>query len=499
MDSIWVFGDQLNRDIGALAAADPARDRILLVESRAKLGDRRHRQRIHLVVTAMRRFADELAAAGFSVDLRVADDLRSGLEAHRQEYEPSVVRCTEPTSRAARALVGDHDVESVRSNQFLCHESDFAAWVDERGGTRLRMEDFYRWQRTRLGYLMDGDEPTGGRWNLDDQNREPPPDDVAEDDRWPTPVRSRLDDVDRDVLDQIGDAAFGDDPSGWWPTSRRAALARLRHFVDDVLPAFGPHQDAMTGANWHLAHSLLSPALNIGLLLPGEVCDAVEERYHEGGVPMSSAEGFIRQVIGWREYVWGLYWLWASEYADSNHLGADRDLPPAYLDPDATEMRCLSVTVGHVRQNGWAHHIERLMVLANIANLVGVRPQALLDWRSRSFVDAADWVMVPNVIGMGLWADGGRMATKPYVSGGAYVNRMSDHCGGCRFDPRKRTGDDACPLTTLYWDFLASNRGALEGNHRMARPLANLDRLSDVPAVRERAAGVLERIATGDL
>ena len=499
METIWVFGDQLNRDIGALADADPERDRILLVESRAKLGDRRHRQRIHLVVTAMRRFADQLTDAGFSVDLRVADDLRSGLDAHRREHEPDVVRCTEPTSRAARALVDDLGVESVRSNQFLCHESDFAAWVDERGGKRLRMEDFYRWQRTRLGYLMDGDEPVGGRWNLDDENREPPPDDVADEGRWPAPVRSRLDDVDRDVLDQIGDAAFGDDPTGWWPTSRRAALARLRHFVDDVLPAFGPHQDAMTGANWHLAHSLLSPAINIGLLLPGEVCDAVEERYHEGGVPLSSAEGFIRQVIGWREYVWGLYWLWGSDYAESNHLGADRDLPPAYLDPEATEMRCLSVTIGHVQRNGWAHHIERLMVLANIANLAGVRPQALLDWMTRSFVDATDWVMVPNVIGMGLWADGGRMATKPYVSGGAYVNRMSDHCGDCRFDPKKRTGDDACPLTTLYWDYLARNAEALDGNHRMARPLANLDRLSDVPAVRDRAVEVLERLDAGDL
>lgn len=196
----------------------------------------------------------------------------------------------------------------------------------------------------------------------------------------------------------------------------------------------------MTGANWHLAHSLLSPAINIGLLLPAEVCDAVEERYHEGGVPLSSAEGFIRQVIGWREYVWGLYWLWGSDYAESNHLGADRDLPPAYLDPEATEMRCLSVTIGHVQQNGWAHHIERLVVLANIANLAGVRPQALVDWMTRSFVDAADWVMVPNVIGMGLWADGGRMATKPYVSGGAYMNRMSDHCGDCRFDPKKAHG-----------------------------------------------------------
>lgn len=499
MQTVWVLGDQLNRSIGALAAATPSTHQVLLVESEAKLADRRHRQRTHLVVTAMHRFAAELEAVGYAVDLRRSTTLAAGLAEHRRAHRPQEVVATEPTSWDGRRLLERLDVAMVRSNHMLCHEDDFATWADGRGSRRLRMEDFYRWQRQRLGYLMDGDQPEGGRWNLDIDNRQPPPPDANEVGRWPTPVRSRLDDLDRAVLDRLGPQAFGAEPPGWWPTSRRAALARLRHFVDDVLPAFGPHQDAMVAGSWHLAHSLLSPALNLGLLLPGEVCDAVEDAYRSGAVPLGSAEGFIRQVIGWREYVWGLYWRWMPSYRDVNHLGAERPLPPVYLDPSRTEMRCVQVAVGHVHDHGWAHHIERLMVLANLANLAGVRPSELVDWMTRSFVDGAEWVMLTNVLGMGLWADGGRMATKPYTSGGAYINRMSDSCRGCRFDPTARTGERACPFTTLYWDHLDRNRRALTGNHRLAQPLRGLDRLRDLPEVRARAREVLERLDRGAL
>lgn len=250
------------------------------------------------------------------------------------------------------------------------------------------MEDFYRWQRQRLGYLMDGDDPAGGRWNFDADNREPPPKGPGAANRWPTPVRSRLDDVDHDVLAAIGEAATGADPVGWWPTSRRQAQARLRHFVDEVLPGFGPHEDAMLVESWHLAHSLLSMALNTGLLLPGEVCDRVEEAYRAGRVPLQSAGGFIRQVIGWREYVWGLYWLWMPEYRAQNHFGSTRGLPPAFTGA-GTDMRCVATTVDGIAERGWAHHIQRLMVITNLSTLAGVRPQEVVRWMTDSFVDGA--------------------------------------------------------------------------------------------------------------
>ncbi|WCO66825.1 cryptochrome/photolyase family protein [Iamia majanohamensis] len=494
----WVFGDQLNRRIGALADADPDHDTILLVESRALLDAAKHRQRGHMVLTAMRRFADELADAGFTVDVRRAATLADGLEAHRAQRRPDEVVATEPLSWDARRRLDDLDVAQVRSDQFLCHEADFAEWAGGRGDKRLLMEDFYRWQRRRLGYLMDGDDPVGGVWNLDSENREPPPkgDDRAE--GWPQPVTSRLDDVDEEALADLGDAAFGAPPDGWWPTTRRQALARLRHVVREVLPRFGPHEDAMLTDCPQMAHSLLSAPLNIGLLLPGEVADAAEEAYRAGDVPLASAEGFIRQVIGWREYVWGLYWLWMPDYRDVNALQARRPLPPAFRTAE-TDMACLRTALEGVRDHGWVHHIQRLMVLANLSTLAGTDPKEVVRWMTDSFVDGQEWVMLPNVLGMGLHADGGRMATKPYVSGGAYINRMSDHCRGCRFDPKARTGDDACPYTTLYWDFLARHRRRFEGNHRMARPVANLDRLGDLDEVRARADEVRAALEDGTL
>jgi deoxyribodipyrimidine photolyase-related protein len=492
MRTIWVFGDQLNRRIGALAHADPGADRILLVESDAALALGRHVQRNHLVVTAMRRFAAELADAGFSVDRRRASSLRAGFHAHVDDHDPDEVIATEPNSRAARALCEQLGVATVRSDQFLCHHDTFAQWAD--GRSNLRMEDFYRWTRSRLGYLMDGDQPTGGRWNLDADNREPPPDDVS---IFPAPPRSRLDDVDAEVLASLP-RSHGDRPVGLWATSRRGALARLRHFVDESLAHFGPYEDAMTTRSWHLAHSTLSPYLNLGLLLPGEVCDAVEDAHRAGSVPLNSAEGFIRQVIGWREYVWGLYWLWP-DHAESNALDHHRDLPPAFTGDAGTDMACLGDVLDGLTTRAWVHHIPRLMILSNLANLFGADPRAVMDWMGDQYIDGAEWVMVPNVMGMALWADGGRMATKPYISGGAYVNRMSDYCGDCPYDHRKRVGDDACPFTTLYWDFLARHRDLLRGNHRMARPLANLDRLADLDDVRVRADEVIRGLADGDI
>lgn len=492
MRTVWVMGDQLNRRIGALVGARTSDTRVLLVES-AALFERGgfHRQRIHLVRAAMRRFAAELRAEGFDVDLISAPTLADGLEEHRRRLTPAEVVATEPNGRGVAELLARLGVRTVRSNQFLCHRDEFAAWAA--GRPRLQLEDFYRWRRSVLGYLMEDGVPLGGRWNLDRDNRRPPPAGTAP---WPAPIRFELDRLDRDVIATLPVDAPGAEPVGWWPTSRAQALSQLDHFVEDVLPHFGPYEDAMLASDWHLAHSLLSPALNLGLLLPGEVCDRVEQRYHRGGVPLNSAEGFIRQVVGWREFVWGISWLWP-EQAEANALENHLPLPPAFTGAASTTLACLESALEGLHQRGWVHHIQRLMVLSNIANLVGVEPAAVRRWMRRMYVDGADWVMGPNVMGMGLWADGGRMSTKPYVSGGGYINKMSDHCRSCRYDPGKRVGEEACPLTTLYWDFLDRHRAVLASNHRMAPQYGTLGRLADLEELRARARHVIAEISAG--
>jgi len=503
---VWVLGDQLNRDLAHLRDTNPADTRVLLVLNRAKLRQKRwHRQRAHLLVTAMRRFAAELGDAGYEVDWREADSFRQAHAEHVEAFSPDVVRALEPANRTGRAVLQDLGVDLVRSDAFLTHPDEFAAWADEhvRSDGSLLMEDFYRWQRRRLDVLVDADgEPVGGRWNFDDENREPPP---GPDHAWPSAATSELDDLDREVMEQLeamqGVELFGDPPTGVWPTSRRRALARLDAFVERALAGFGPFEDAVVSDHWHLNHSLLSVPLNLGLLHPGEVVERVVDAFHErDDIAVNSVEGFVRQVIGWREYVHGLYWWWDADDRELNHLGATRSLPPVLTDPDVdTDMVCLSRTVGWVEQYGWTHHIPRLMVLANLATLSGWSPQELTSWMWAGYVDGAEWVMVPNVVGMGTYADGGRMSTKPYVSGGNYISRMTDFCGDCRFSKSKRVGDDACPFTTLYWDFLDRHRAELRGNHRMARAYATLDRLSDLDQVRARATEVLDALDAGTL
>jgi deoxyribodipyrimidine photolyase-related protein len=498
--TIWVLGDQLDRQSSALADADPATDVILMVESTAKVVSKRwHVQRAHFVITSMRRFAESLRSEGFTVDYREARTLAAGLAEHRDEHSPGRVVAMEPASRDGWAMLERCGVELVRTNQFLCHPDEFAVWAA--GRTSLRMEDFYRWHRRRLGYLMDGDQPATGRWNYDTENRQPPPKSTGQQSmlsQWPEPLISPLDDVDRAVLAELPVGLWGDAPIGLWATSHAEAQRRLDHFVDNVLPAFGPHEDAMLSTNWHLAHAMLAQYLNVGLLHPRDVCDAVDAAYRSGRVPIASAEGFIRQVIGWREYVWGVYWLWGDDYRASNEFDAHRPIPPALMGAP-TSMRCVGNTVTNLAAHGWVHHIERLMVLGNLALIAGVEPWAMTTWMWASFVDGAEWVMLPNVIGMALHADGGRMATKPYAAGGAYIDRMSDFCGDCRYDRKQRTGDDACPFTTLYWDFLDRHSTRLAANHRIVRQVRAGQQLSDMPAVRARARDVLAMLDAGTL
>lgn len=493
--------DQLHREHGVLREAVAGEDRILLVESQRMVTGRRwHIQRLQFMISAAKHFAQELRAAGFEVDYRSAETTADGLREHLAEFGEREVWSAQASSRKLQASLEAAGVLFVPNDFFLTSRDEFAAWASSQ--KTLVMENFYRRQRTRLGILMQEGKPVGGAWNFDADNRLPPP----KNHKYPAPLRHEPDEVDRAVADELlvrrethPDEYWGELALDVWGTTRAAALKQLNHFLTHQFTDFGPYEDAMPTDSWSVYHSMLSPYLNVGLLHASEVIEAVRVRFKQGDVSLASCEGFVRQVIGWREYINGIYWHFGEAYRESNGLKAHRKLLPLYWNPERTAMNCVGSVVADVRDRAWVHHIPRLMVLSNLALLTAVNPQEYLDWMRQTFIDASEWVMVPNVIGMAVHADNGRMMTKPYAAGGAYVNRMSNYCGSCRFDPKKRTGEDACPLTTLYWDFLDRNRDGFARNHRIAQQVKGLDRLSDLPAVRERAAEVLARLEDGRL
>jgi deoxyribodipyrimidine photolyase-related protein len=479
----WVLGDQLSFDNPVLEGAD----RVLLIQSTAALSAKRfHRQKLHLILVAMRRFSEALAARGFAVDYVRADTLAEGLAAHQAEHAPDRVRLLSPNSAAGRRRLGALPrVELVPGSLFVTDPEEFAHWAADR--RRLVMEDFYRSQRRRFNVLMDDGEPCGGRWNFDADNRQRPP----KDRRPPRPYQPRedaIDDAVRGELDELELDTWGEDGPRLWPADHDQARRVLKHFIEHSLSEFGPYQDVMLGGERILWHSQLSSSLNLGLISPLECVRAAEAAYRNGSAPLQSVEGFVRQIIGWREYVWCMYWHVGGRWQRMNALSAQSALP-AVLETGETQMRCLADAVGGLRRTAYAHHIERLMLFGNLVLLTGVHPQAARDWFHRAFIDGYDWVMAPNVLGMATWADGGEMMTKPYAASGRYIDRMSDHCRGCQYQPGVRTGDDACPFTTLYWDFLARNRERLSQTRRMQMPLKNLERIEpdELAEIRRRA------------
>ncbi|MGW5354483.1 cryptochrome/photolyase family protein [Streptomyces sp. NPDC004031] len=489
-DPHWLFGDQLGPGFLRPDAhgGGPGRDSpVVMIEARSVFRRRRfHRAKAHLLLSAMRHRAAEL---GDRVRYVRADTYREGL---RAAVPSGPVTVHHPTSRAALALVGRlEQVRVLPARGFLVPHDAFASWADGREGHRLRQEDFYRWVRRTHGLLMDGAEPAGGVWNLDRDNREPPPPGAASLGA-PAPYRPREDAVDDEVRrdldawERTGDVSFaGRDGPRMFPATRREALAALRRFVDTRLAGFGPHEDAMLAGDPVMSHSLLSSSLNLGLLDPAECVERAEEAWRAGRAPLSSVEGFVRQIAGWREYVWQLYWHFGEDYRGRNALGHHGGLPEWFtaLDADAVTARCLSTVLAQVRDTGWTHHIPRLMVLGSHALQQGWDPAELTDWFHRNFVDGYDWVMLPNVVGMSQYADGGRMTTKPYTSGGAYIDRMSDLCGSCAYRPGERSGERACPFTRGYWSFLHRHRDRLGANPRTARAVSGLDRLADLDAL----------------
>ncbi|CAA9318755.1 MAG: Deoxyribodipyrimidine photolyase [uncultured Friedmanniella sp.] len=474
----WLFGDQL----GPAFLDDPDQP-VLMIEAHRVLRRRPfHRQKAHLVLSAMRHRAAEL---GDRVTYLVTDTYREGLA---QVDEPLDV--IQPTSWEALhfvdRLAGERDLARLPARGYATSRADFTAWADARRGRRLLMEDFYRDARIRLDVLMEGSEPVGGRWNYDAENREKPPRTATlglPEPSWP--VEDEIDAQVREDLDRLereGVRFVGEDGPRRFAVTRAEALNALDDFVQHRLATFGRYEDAILRGDRWMSHSLLSAPVNLGLLDPLEEVDAAVEAYRAGEAPINAVEGFVRQVIGWRDYIWHLYWYLGEDYRSRDELRAGRDVPSWFvdLDPSGTDAACLSWALTSVREDAWAHHIPRLMVLSNYALLQGWSPQQMTDWFHRSFVDGYDWVMVPNVVGMSQHADGGVLATKPYAGGGNYINTMSDHCGSCVYDPRQRLGEKACPFTAGYWMFLHRNRDRFARNHRMGRSINALDRLADL-------------------
>ena len=486
---IYIPFDHLNQKYGALKNANPREDVIALIESaRMTTGRNWHKERLFFLISSARHFAQELQSQGFTVEYVKAATTIDGLKTIQAKHKIGEIICAEPSSHRQFAALKEFGAIFVPNDFFLTPRPLFADWAGSQKS--FLMENFYRKQRVRLNILMEGADPVGGAWNFDKDNRLPPPKSYV----GPAYLSHTRDEIDRHVAAELDHT-----PTTTWATTRAGALKQLKNFMTNHFGEFGPLEDAMTTDNWALHHSLLSPYLNNGLLHASEVVHAAMKEFNKGTIPIESAEGFIRQLIGWREYVNGMYWFLGPTYRENNQLAATRKLLPLFSDPAATQMNCIRATITDIDERAWVHHIPRLMLLSNLALVTGTNPQEFLEWMREVFIDASEWVMVPNVIGMGVHADGGAMMTKPYAAGGAYISRMSNYCKTCVYNPKLRTGDTACPFTTLYWDFLDRHRQTFAKNHRMSQQLFGLNRLSDLPELKERAQEVLAGLEQGKI
>jgi deoxyribodipyrimidine photolyase-related protein len=494
---IPVLGDQLSHDLASLRGVDKEAARVLLMEvAEETTYVRHHKAKIVLILSAMRHFAEELRGAGWHVEyIRLDDPENTGsftgevARAAKRDSATSIRIVEAGEWRVQKAIEGWTEalglpVEILADDRFICPLEDFFAWAASR--RELVMESFYRQQRRRTGLLIEPDDtPTGGQWNYDKDNRAPPPKGRP----MREPQRFAPDETTREVIALVEGRFrhhFGTLDAFALPVTAEQARELLADFVAERLPRFGTYQDAMLEGADFLYHSRLSTSLNCGLLTALQVCQAAEAAYRRGEVPLNAAEGFIRQMIGWREYIRGMYWLEMPGLSDVNYFDNKRDLPDFYW-TGHTDMACCADSVRNTRDNAYAHHIQRLMVLGNFAMLAGIEPRQVADWYLVVYADAYEWVEHPNVLGMSQYADGGRLGTKPYAGSGAYINRMSDYCKGCRFDVKKRVGEDACPFNALYWDFLDRNETKLRGNRRMWQPYATWDRFGDETKAEVRA------------
>ena len=506
--TIWVLGDQLGPGNAALAGARKGEDVIFSVESGKALRKLSyHKQRLVLLLSAQRHFAAERRAAGWTVDYHeLGRDVtwESALQKHVRTHRPREILLAAPNNydedAAARKLAKKFPLQILPTRQFLVPREDFIAWA--KGKKSLLMETHYRRVRAEFGFLMEPDgQPAGGRWNFDEENRRTFRD-------WTKAGRPAVavdgvkpDRITREVIGLV-EKEFPRNPGEagkfWLPVDRQGALRWLEDFIAVRLGGFGPWEDLMVEGEQLLFHSVISPLINLGLLTPRECIERAVEAYDKKKAPLASVEGFVRQIAGWREFVNGVYWLKMPEYLEVNGLEAERPLPEFFYTGE-TDMNCLRQCLRQVLDTGFNHHIQRLMVLGNFLLLAGVRPSAALRWYLEMYVDAHDWVMAANVLGMVLHADGGFMATKPYAAGSGYISRMSNYCAGCRYQPGAKTGAEACPFNYLYWDFYARHAKRFARNPRVGMALKTLAKKTpaDRRAIAESAADFLAAVAPG--
>ncbi|MEP3200049.1 MAG: cryptochrome/photolyase family protein [Lentilitoribacter sp.] len=483
-----VLADQLTHDVTALQDIDINEDIVLICEvSNETDYVKHHKKKIAFLFSAMRHFAQELQGKGVHVRYVKLDDkdnagsftgeIKRALEAHNFSRIiatfPGEYRVLEEMKTWQTAF--GIDVEIRNDDRFLATPEEFKNWAD--GRKQLRMEYFYRDMRQSYRILMNGDKPEGGKWNYDAENRKPPKDGLD----IPQTFMAEPDDITSEVMDLVAthfSDHFGDLEPFHFAVTREQALVALREFIDQRLCHFGDYQDAMIEGEAWMYHSHISFYLNCGLLTPLECVKAVEHAYHQGLAPLNAVEGFIRQIIGWREYVRGIYWFKMPDYATENFFETKRALPDFYWTGE-TDMNCLRQCVTETKENAYAHHIQRLMVLGNFALIAGIDPEQVNEWFLIVYADAYEWVELPNVSGMILFADGGYLASKPYAAGGSYINKMSDYCKNCSYKVKDKNGADACPFNYLYWDFLARNRDKLSNNHRIGMMYKTYDRMGD--------------------
>ena len=500
-----VLGDQLSLDLSSLAQADPADSVVLMMEvAEETLYARHHKAKLVFILSAMRHHAESLRAAGWSVDYVRLDD-PDNIGSFTGEVGRALARhgadrilVTEAGEWRVQAMLETWEtlfgvpVAILPDDRFLCGHAEFDAWADRRKS--LTMEWFYCEMRAKTGLLMDGSKPAGGRWNFDKDNRKAAERTLL----MPQPFSFAPDATTREVVALV-ETRFADNPGTLdafdWAVTREDALRQQAYFLDDTLKEFGDYQDAMLSGERHLWHSILSPYINAGLLDALALCREVDARWRSGAVPLNAAEGFIRQIIGWREYVRGIYWREGPDYARRNFFGNTRPLPAFYWTGE-TDMRCMAEALEQTLATAHAHHIQRLMVAGNFALLIGADPYEVHRWYLEIYIDAYEWVELPNTLAMSQYADGGQLGTKPYAASGKYIDRMSDYCRGCRYDPNERLGEDACPFNALYWDFLDRNRGKLGDNRRLRGPYVTWDRFSadSQDAIRAKAADTLARL-----
>lgn len=513
-----IFGDQLDEASSAFDGFDPAQDMVLMVEALEESTHVwSHKARTTLFLSAMRHFAAQLQQRQWPVHYRALDThgdktLGDGLRAAIDQYQPERLIGVEPGDLRVREQIEDAiksianypdetcptvpkssklPMEWREDKHFLCSLPQFRKWAGT--STSLRMEFFYRTMRKQYKVLMDGDQPVGGQWNFDADNRKgfgkAGPQNV------PKPLVFTPDRVTQDVMALV-ERQFADHPGELrrfnWPVTREQALTALEDFIAHRLPHFGAHQDAMwtdLDFGWH---SLLASSLNLKLLNPLEVILAAEQAYTTRGLDLASVEGFIRQILGWREFMRGVYFLDMPELKTANHYGHTNALPAWYWTGN-THMNCMRQSIEQTLANGYSHHIQRLMVTGMFGVTAQISPQQVCDWYLAVYVDAVEWVELPNTAGMALFANGGRFTSKPYVASGAYIKRMSNYCSGCRYEPETRVGPDACPMTTLYWNFLDQHEATFGSNPRTALMVKNLQRMTPAlrTQVRERAGEML--------